>query len=371
MITFKEKPFRFRSLTLAEPYRGRKMRDQLRGRVPGARKLLDIYFRNEANRIANIGKRKLDSGLPEGRRFIAGIPLITAGIGHAHTEWHTAFQWAPQLELEFANIPLKTITSDRWCRFFGHNDLPKYNDILKEHKPVIVHVPFVATKASLGSDVPRKIKDFVESIRSHRNLLFLLGDGQSAFDMITHFAKSKELFENKGDWRSLPIHRQAGRINIAVHIRRGEVARMAAEKAGNWQERYVQEDWFVKIMDSVVDACQGKQLVFHVYSEGNPINFPMIAARKDVELHLDLSEQETILNMVRADVLIMSPSGFSYLAAMLSSGIKIVRYPWWGYIPDTDGWIRVHKGQRLSTNVLRVSLGEILENPFINPTGPL
>jgi hypothetical protein len=371
MKTFKEKPFRFRSLTLEEPYRGRKIRDQLRGRVPRASKLLDIYFRNEADRIANIGKRKLDSGLPEGRRFIAGIPLITAGIGHAHTEWHTAFQFAPQLKLEFANIPLKTITSDGWCRFFGHQDLLKYNDILKEHKPLIVRVPFVDMKTYLGSDVPPKIKVFVESIRSHRNLLFLLADGQSAFDIISHFAKSKELFESKGDWCSLPIHRQAGRINVAVHLRRGEIARMAAEKAGNWQERYVPEEWFVKIMDSIVDACQSKQLVFHIYSEGNLSNFPMIAARKDVEFHLDLSEQETILSMARADVLVMSPSGFSYLAAMLSSGIKIVRYPWWHFIPDTDGWIRVHKGQSLSTNVLRDSFGEILENPFINATGPL
>ena len=44
--------------------------------------------------------------------------------------------------------------------------------------------------------------------------------------------------------------------------------------------------------------------------------------------------------MVVADILILSPSSFSYKAGIISRGIKIAKYPWWHEIPNNSEWLR-------------------------------
>lgn len=202
-----------RSLTIKPPYRGRTIRSLIRSKVPSGRWALYTCFNLKANWVRKLGQRMLAKGHPEGRRFLANIPHPFCGIGHSHAEWHTAFQWAPLLGLEFVHIPLK----GKWDTFFGLKGLPDYDRVLREHKPIIVRVPYAAW--SRGADAFPRIKAFVESIRSHRNLLFVLADGQNAYDHITHAGRFKQLFEDKGDWQSLPRHRVEGKLNVGVHLR--------------------------------------------------------------------------------------------------------------------------------------------------------
>lgn len=341
-----------RSLAIKMPYRGRTLRGWIRNRLPGGRLVFDSILHLRAKWGAAMGHRRLRAGQPEGRRFLAAIPHPFCGIGHSQAEWHTAYQWARMLGLEFVHIPLK----GDWDQFFGLKNLKQYDEVLRELKPTIIRVPY-ATGWSGGKEVFPEILKFIESIRSEKDLLFVLADGQNAYDHITHAGHFRKLFEENGDWRGLPRHQVAGKLNVAVHLRRGDVAQMAADKSSNWEARYVPEEWFVAVMDAIQQTVPDQSPCFHIYSQGKPEDFPLVAEREDICFHLDVSEEETLLNMAKADVLVMSPSGFSYLAAMLSDGIKVARYPWWHFIPDTKNWIRVDKAE---PNQLREQLAACL-----------
>jgi hypothetical protein len=49
-----------------------------------------------------------------------------------------------------------------------------------------------------------------------------------------------------------------------------------------------------------------------------------------------------------ADILITSPSAFSYMAGILCNGLKLANYPWWHDIPERDDWIRVEESHERS-----------------------
>jgi hypothetical protein len=81
----------------------------------------------------------------------------------------------------------------------------------------------------------------VDQIRSPRPLLFVLADGKNCFDQTISAAQLREAFRTHGHghWQYLPDHREKGRLNVAVHIRRGDVTEMKQRASGNWRERYI------------------------------------------------------------------------------------------------------------------------------------
>ena len=101
---------------------------------------------------------------------------------------------------------------------------------------------------------------------------------------------------------------------------------------------FVEPDWFAGVMAMILDEHRGERPLFHVYSQGRAEEFADLGRRFDLRLHLEAGDQETLLNMSRADVLVMSPSGFSYLAAILGEGRKIARTPWWHHLPQGGNW---------------------------------
>lgn len=325
-----------RSLKIEQPYRGRTIRTFLNRSLPGVQKLsrnLDFWH---ARRVAANGRKALRDGALEGSRYLSAIPHPFCGIGHSFTEWHTAFHWAPRLDLEFIHIPFK----DHWDQFFGLQDLVTYRDLLSREDINILRVP-IADGYTEGRDTFAPVKKFIDSVRSDRNLLFILADAQNTYDHVTDSSQFKELFQRHGDWKDLPRHRVEGQLNVAVHLRRGDVAKMKQQQSYNWEQRYVSEKWFLAVMNAVSKAAAPWQTCFHIYSQGSPADFPLVRKVPDVNFHLNVNEEETLLNMALADVLVMSPSGFSYLAAILSDGLRIASFPWWHEIPDQKQWCRL------------------------------
>lgn len=321
-----------RSLQLPEPYRGRTIR-WLVDRGPGLRACRLWWEEARRRRLARRGRRSLAAGQREGRRFLAAIPATFCGIGHSASEWNTAYQWAPRLGLEFVNVPL----AEPWRSFLGFGgSAPTWDDVVPASRPLVVRLPRVPW--SEGVDSCGLIAPVIDAIRSPRDLMFVLADGQNCHDHTVNADRLRADFLGCGRWQHLPDHREPGRLNVAVHVRRGDVAAMKARDEGNWRERFVAPDWFARIMERVCDEHRGERPFFHVYSQGAAEEFADLARRFDLRLHLDAGEQESLLNMSRADVLVMSPSGFSYLAAILSTGRKIARIPWWHHLPRDDGW---------------------------------
>jgi hypothetical protein len=203
----------------------------------------------------------------------------------------------------------------------------------------------------------------------------------------------------------------SGVMTVAIHIRRGDAAmRGAAEK----KKRTLENTYYVAVMHHLQRAATqaGVSLSFHIVSEGIQSEFEEITGQfKNVELHLStpspnvnhrraaarsskparvprnqhllnrrrngaaqakmqrvqklrayrqgrslpgegLSTADAFKLLVGADVLVMSKSSFSYLAALYSQSIKM--FPpemWWdipggpgGWCEQEDGWLRVLNG---------------------------
>jgi hypothetical protein len=104
------------------------------------------------------------------------------------------------------------------------------------------------------------------------------------------------------------------KINIAVHIRRPNSVDT------QWHNRTVIPDsYYLNIINIIREKYKNKQLLFHIYSQGKLKDFK-IYENIDVNLHIDKPLSKTFIELVDADILVTSPSSFSYVAALLSDG---------------------------------------------------
>jgi len=114
-----------------------------------------------------------------------------------------------------------------------------------------------------------------------------------------------------------------GKINIAVHIRRENPDdRGAAGQRITTPDRY-----YLEIMNKIRNEHKDQNIVFHIYSQSYNSNFIGYKA-PDVELHIDENIVDTFIGLVAADILVTSPSSFSYVAALISDG-KIYYKSFW------------------------------------------
>jgi hypothetical protein len=141
------------------------------------------------------------------------------------------------------------------------------------------------------------------------------------------------------------LHQDAGSVNIAVHIRRGDVS-------GNneFKDKFTENRFIVDVLNNILKFLnsQGIESSIFVYSEGEKEDFKELE-RPNLKFFLNDDPFTTFHNLVCADVLVMSKSTFSYTAALLSKGI--VFYESFRHKP-LNGWIRVDGNARFNSKIL-------------------
>lgn len=122
------------------------------------------------------------------------------------------------------------------------------------------------------------------------------------------------------------------KLRAAIHVRRGDVSASANKM------RYTDDESILRSIDSLRRMAKetGRDLAISVYSQGSPEDFSAFKAR-GCELHLDTDAIETMKAMIESDILVMSKSSFSYVAALLNTGV-IVYEP--TFNPPLSSWIR-------------------------------
>lgn len=120
-----------------------------------------------------------------------------------------------------------------------------------------------------------------------------------------------------------------GRVNVAVHIRRGDVLDMNLQGMLNSDEHYLAA---MKKIRKLYPSAK-----FFIYSEGKEEQFARFKLN-DVELHLNEDIKDTFHALVTADILVTSKSTFSYTAALLSDGV--IFYTPYGN-PKLSHWIEL------------------------------
>jgi hypothetical protein len=111
-------------------------------------------------------------------------------------------------------------------------------------------------------------------------------------------------------------------ITVAVHMRRGDVT-PAHPQRFTPVETVCETTRLVK---SLLEDC-GQQYRVCLYSQGAVGDFACLEAL-GAQLCLDVDPVWTMRQLVEADILVMSKSSFSYVAALISDGIKLYE-PFW------------------------------------------
>lgn len=118
-------------------------------------------------------------------------------------------------------------------------------------------------------------------------------------------------------------HFKNNKINIAVHIRRENLH----DKGNAGDRANTPNEYYIRIMNEIRKKYNNQLLQFHIYSQGEIENFKDLE-NIDVEFHLNEEITKTFTGLVAADILILSPSSFSYIAGLLSDGIVYYK-PFW------------------------------------------
>ena len=103
------------------------------------------------------------------------------------------------------------------------------------------------------------------------------------------------------------------KTNVAVHVRRPNPHDNRIEGANT------PDSYYLNIMKIIREKYKDKNLLFHIYSQGNPANFKKYESG-DVQFHINENICDTFIGMVAADILVTSASSFSYVAALLNDG---------------------------------------------------
>jgi hypothetical protein len=118
-------------------------------------------------------------------------------------------------------------------------------------------------------------------------------------------------------------------FEIAVHVRRGDIDPCI------YQTRYLPNSHYIKLIDRYLQNVTGPARVT-IYSEAGSYEPFYVFHRKGYRVKLDSDLTDCWKHMMAADVLILSRSSFSYVPAVLNSGIVVYTPFWHGHLQDWD-----------------------------------
>lgn len=284
--------------------------------------------------------------------FIGSIPHYRTGIGHILAEWNTGLLWSQKLGIPFAHCPLR----DPWNDFFGlhgFEDLPAISSTKGLRRVLLPPIP--------DADNPAE-SPLIINILNHFSkkgpCLFLLYFGQNSY---RHDETSSVLREKYFSRRiSAPIcnWRTPYKINVSVHVRRRNAEDMSNPTVHDpngaaYKSRYRDSEFFIQTCRAIENILGPDKLHFNIFSQGETKDFSDFQTLKNTTLFLNKDVCETFHNVVLGDLLVLSPSSFSFKAGMISKGLKIAAEPWWHYIPDNQEWCRLQNEDRESEKKIR------------------
>jgi hypothetical protein len=316
--------------------RNRMIRGKIFSTIPFTKKLYNLFTETNLLRLSNNTSVLLDKNPPY---FLTAIPNPTTGIGHAFAEWNTGRIIAKICNLQFTYIPLPS----GWDNFLmlkcGYVLL---NEVLKIPNIRIIRLP----KFDYRIQNPcLEINKIITCCKPSYPTLFVLSDGQNLYQHDLFLSEIKSCYFSSHSPSKNLLNKKDERerkITVAVHIRRGDVEIMRQNNQGNWNERYLELTFFRQLLE-IVNNClisHNYDVKFNIYSQGCEQDFSSLRLF-NTHLFINYDQYTTINDMIYSDILILSPSGFSFMAGLISNGFKIAKYPWWHDIPDEDDWCRV------------------------------
>ncbi len=273
---------------------------------------------------------------------------VGAGIGHQLANWIAGYWFAKQFKLNYAYI---SFPNKKWDDFFGFGENETYvEDLIKlnRYKKILLplfdeynHKEIVRTIKIINSYKDKKLIFLTEKDQFYHDQFGVMEDIKRKFYK-AKFRQKEKLFYSK-DF-----------LNIAIHIRRGDIGNSNKNKNINLQMRWQNESYFINVLKNVVNTIRTiKPIAIFLFSQGDNKNFQNFNQFYNLTFCLNLSDQDSFVHMVYADILITSKSSFSYKPALLSNGIKLVPQNFWHGYPNSNDWIIVDDNGEFDYELLK------------------
>jgi hypothetical protein len=131
------------------------------------------------------------------------------------------------------------------------------------------------------------------------------------------------------------LQKKTSKIEIAIHIRRGDVDDI------NNNNRYTPIDVYIKIIETFKNKCENCNIT--VYTEFNNIKnkneFDFIKNDENITIKADVDPIQSIHEMSVADILVIGKSSFSYVAGLYNKN-TVYYFNFWH--SPLNNWVNVN-----------------------------
>jgi hypothetical protein len=263
----------------------------------------------------------------KGVRYYTANPHIGAGIGHQIGNYISGFHHAKYMGLEFVHIPFY---NEKWERLLGFGENEMQIKALKRIKKR--RLPFFEED---NADLQKEIIDSYKG----ENVIFIEEQDQGYKNSYTEMAFLKRKFYNARARKEDKLIYSKENLNIAIHIRRGDI--MMNGKVNTMHEiRFQHNSYYVNVLNCITGNIETERnICAYIYSQGNEADFPEFKDFNNITFCLNMNPYDSFIHLVYADLLVTGKSGFSYIPALLSNGIKICPEDFWHGYPPSEDWI--------------------------------
>lgn len=265
--------------------------------------------------------------------FMTELPHPTAGIGHQAANWVAGFWFARRFGCRYAYAPFPDQAWDSLLNF-GEGEHSVQEVMADGYR--VVRLPL------FDEDDPTEMAQIERCVAAYagKRVMFQLEHDQFHRAQFGVAADLRGKFAAGAARGAMPLAFDPLAINIAVHVRRGDVSRAAAEANPAMMMRWQEVDYFERILDAVVGILDAAPDVsIYLFSQGKAEEFRSFAQHSRLHLCLEMDAIQSFSHLAAADVLIASKSGFSYLAALLGTGVRVMPAPFWHDYPADALWV--------------------------------
>lgn len=288
--------------------------------------------------------KKQAADADQGTVYITQIPNEGAGIGHQIANFNGGYHYAMLFGIPFAYPGFR---NKEWEHFLGFGEHEVSVKELKKQGYRMRKLPYF-DESEEGLALIRQI---IRSYAGEKVILSVELDQfyQKQYEVIPYI---KGKFEEASARKEDRLIYQEGKVSMAVHIRRGDIVaagetksaqpeageRKEAAAAQGMSKRWLSLDYFENIVRQVSEKI-GDQLDIYLFSQGDKKDYQCFEKYGNVIYCFDMSDQDSFLHMVRADILVISKSSFSYKPALLADGVRICPPDFWHGYPESEKWI--------------------------------
>jgi hypothetical protein len=274
--------------------------------------------------------------------YFTAVPNPGAGIGHQLANWIAGYWFAKQFGLRFAHSPF---SSPKWEYFLGFGEgVPTCDELVNRHGYKRVLLPLFNEKSREEVELVKKI------IASYQDapVVFCAEQDQFYADQFGIQEDLQQKFYSGKARREDKLIYAEDSFNIAIHVRRGDIANAPKNSIHTVGLRWQGNDYFEQVLTEVVGTVRTTKPIFiYLFSQGNRENFVDFEKFNNIRFCLDMDVHDSFLHMVYADVLITSKSSFSYKPALLNKGIKVCPRDFWHGYPSTHDWVLADENGKL------------------------